>query len=357
MNILIITQRINEKDVNLGFFIEWLKEFAKFYENVFVISQGKGEYVLPNNVHVFSLGKERGISKLKQLANFYKLLLKNLKYADAVFVHMIPMWAVLGWPIFFIFKKKIYLWYMHKHVGFWLWLAEKIVSKIFTASRESCRVNSDKIIITGHSINTKKFSIFNPEKEQVRYGAGKTQNTNQKFIIFSAGRITQIKNQKILIEAMDILVNKKNIKNFELRMAGEPIMENDFKYLTYLKNFVNKKKLENYVKFLGGVPSEKIAEHYQNSDLFINLSGTGSMDKGVLEAMSCNLNIITSNEAFFNILPKENILKELTPEILAEKINLFLNSGRIPKIEFRDYVIKNHNIGENIKKMVEYMKN
>lgn len=348
MNILIITQRVDKNDANLGLFLEWLKEFAKYYENVFVISQKTGEYDLPENVYIFSLGKEKGFSKFRQILNFYKLLFINLPKSGAVFVHMIPMWAVLGWPLFFIFKKKIYLWYTHKQVDFWLWLAEKIVAIIFTASRKSCRINSNKITVIGHSINTQKFLISNFKFLN--------KNQCQKFIIFSAGRISKTKNQKILIDAIDVLVNKKNIKNLELQIAGLPIMENDFKYLENLKKNVREKKLENYIKFLGGVPYEKIAEYYQNADLFINLSGTGSTDRAVLEAMSCGLNIITSNEAFFNILPEENILRELNLEMLAEKISLFLSKGKINNPDFRDYVVKNHNLEENIKKMAGYMK-
>src|SRR3989344_6432079 len=308
MRLLIIAQRADKNDANLGFFHKWIEEFAENAENVFVIAQFAGEYDFQDNVKIFSLGKERGFSKFRQIVNFYKLLFRNLKAADAVFVHMIPMWVVLGCPLFFIFRKKTYLWYVHKQVDFWFRISEKLINKIFTASPESCRIKSEKIIITGHGIDVKKFSIFNFQFSN--------KNQNPKFIIFSAGRISKIKNQKILIEAIDILINQKNIFDFELQIAGLPIMKNDFEYLEYLKNFIKEKKLGNYVKFLGGAPYDEIDKYYQNADLFINLSGTGSVDKAVLEAMSCGVNIITSNEAFFKILPKENILKELNPPAL-----------------------------------------
>lgn len=349
MNLLIITQRVDKNDANLGLFLEWLNKFSKFYENVFVISQKTGEYDLPKNVKVFSLGKEKGFSKFRQFLNFYKLLFMNLPKSGAIFVHMIPMWAVLTYPLSLIYRKKIYLWYTHKQVNFWLRFSEKIVSKIFTASKESCRVNSKKVVVVGHGINIQKF------KSQI--SNLKNENQSLKLVIFSAGRISKTKNQKILIEAADILVNKKNIKNLEIQIAGEPIMKDDFKYLEDLKNFVKEKKVENYVKFIGGVSYGEIDKYYKEAYLFINLSNTGSVDRAVLEAMSCDLNIITSNEAFFSILPEENILRKLNSEALAEKINLFLRKEKTNHPEFREYVAKNHNLEENIKKMAKFMKN
>ena len=161
MSLLIITQKVDKNDGDLGFFHDWILEFAKQNDKVVVITQFVGVNNLPENVQIFSLGKEKGYSKIRQLFNFYKLLFRNSSKVDAVFAHMIPMWVVLGWPVFKLYRKKIYLWYVHKSVGIWLKIADKMVSKIFTASKESFRMSSEKVIIIGHGIDLNKFSIFN----------------------------------------------------------------------------------------------------------------------------------------------------------------------------------------------------
>ena len=336
MKLLIITQKIDENDDILGFFHRWVEEFAKHTEKVVVIAQFVGEYHLPQNVRIFSLGKEKGYSKIQQLFNFYKLLFKILPKTDAVFVHMIPMWVVLGWPIFRIYRKKIYLWYVHKSVDLVLRLAEKMVEKIFTASAESCRLKSRKVIVTGHGIDIEKLKVKS-EKLKV----------DEKFKIISAGRIAGVKNYEVLIEAGEILKNK-NFK-FEIRLAGQPMLEKDKVYFEELKKLVKEKNLEDKIIFVGAIPNKDIAEFYKEGNLFVNLSDTGSLDKAVLEAMASGLLVLTSNEAFKNILP-EKYFTDKNPQEIAEKIIFLSKSETDPAL--RDCVVKNHGLSNLINRII-----
>ena len=69
-NLLIITQRVDDGDDLLGFFVDWLREFSKKFDKVFVITLTKSHYDLPSNIHVYSLGKERNNSKIARVFNF-----------------------------------------------------------------------------------------------------------------------------------------------------------------------------------------------------------------------------------------------------------------------------------------------
>jgi len=98
MKLLIITQVIDKNHPVLGFFHRWVEEFAKHAEHIHVIALQTGEYHLPENVTVHSLGKERGEGKLRQFFSFWSLLFSLRKKYDAVFVHMNPEYIVLhGW--------------------------------------------------------------------------------------------------------------------------------------------------------------------------------------------------------------------------------------------------------------------
>ena len=128
--LLIITQKVDKNDSVLGFFHGWILEFAKNYEELIVICLEKGEYDLPDNVKVLSLGKEDNVSKFVYLIRFYKYILQNRKNYDNVFVHMNVEYVILGGLVWKILRKKIGLWYMHKSVTLKLRLAEKLVDII-----------------------------------------------------------------------------------------------------------------------------------------------------------------------------------------------------------------------------------
>src|ERR1700733_6884068 len=115
MKLLILTQKIDKDDGVLGFFHGWVKEFSSHFDQVTVICLGKGEYSLPPNVQVFSLGKEKesGGSKLFYIFNFYKYIWQERNNYDAVFVHMNQEYVLLGGLFWKLLGKKVFLWRNH----------------------------------------------------------------------------------------------------------------------------------------------------------------------------------------------------------------------------------------------------
>jgi len=338
MKLLIITQKVDMNDDNLGFFHNWLEKLAE-KADIFVIANYVGKYDLPSNAKVFSLGKERGVGRLVKIFKYQWLLFKFLPKSDGVFFHMCPEYVLGANLLPKIFRKKTLLWYTHKSVNWKLKLAEKLTDKIFTASKESFRLPSKKLEITGHGIDLEKFK----PAETKKYGS--------KFKIISVGRISPVKNYEIMINAAEIL--KSRNFNFEIKIAGAPILENDKKYLEKLKNLIKEKKLDDIVEFVGPIPNKYIAEFYQSGDLFINLSDTGSLDKAVLEAMACGLQILTSNESFRDILPEENFTKN-EPKIITEKIENLTKSPNLIKDKFINYVSANHGLNNLAKRIVSF---
>ena len=338
MKLLIITQKVDMNDDNLGSFHGWLKKLAE-KADIFVIGNYVGKYDLPENIKVFSLGKEKRVGRLVKIFKYQWFLLKLLPRVDGVFFHMCPEYVLGAHLLPKIFRKKTLLWYTHKSFNWKLKLAEKLTDKIFTASKESFRLPSKKVEVTGHGIDLDKFK----PAETKKYGS--------KFKIISVGRISPVKNYEIMINAAEIL--KSRNFNFEIKIAGAPILENDKKYLEKLKNLIKEKKLDDIVEFVGPIPNKYIAEFYQSGDLFINLSDTGSLDKAVLEAMACGLQILTSNESFRDILPEENFTKN-EPKIITEKIENLTKSPNLIKDKFINYVSANHGLNNLAKRIVSF---
>jgi len=344
MKLLIITQRVEINDDVLGFFHGWLLEFAKHCEKLTVICLEKGEFSLPDNVEVLSLGKEGGESRLKYVWRFYKYIFQKRGDYDKVFVHMNTEYAVLGGLFWRLGGKEASLWYVHKAVSYKLRLGEKFMKNIFTAGKDSCRINSRKIKIVGHGIDVKKFTA--------------RPDTAKIYDLIYVGRISQIKNQKLLIRAVDILVSARKLTGLKVGLIGRTITEKDQVYLNELKLLVEESGLCDNISFVGAVPNMETVKYYNQAKISVNLCPTGGVDKAVLESMACEIPVIAFNKAFREIFGERSdllLLDQPDEEELAGKILRLLNLPAAEKISLgqalRKIIVEKYSL-ENLIKVI-----
>lgn len=349
MKLLILTQKIDINDDILGFFHRWVEEFAKHCEKVIVICLQKGEYRLPENVKVLSLGKEQGRSKIKYIFNFYKYIWQERKNYDAIFAHMNSEYVVLGGLLWKLLKKKILLWNNHLIGNLATRLAVKIADKSFYTSPFSfnARKSGKKGKQMPAGIDIEKFKSQNSNLPDGKVGF-KTQNR-----ILSLGRISPVKGLKILIEAVKLL-DKEKI-DFVLNIAGEP-GEKDREYFEKIRILSKELESKGKIKFLGKISNYKTPEIYNQNEIFINLTNLGSLDKTILEAMSCEILVLVSNKSFEGILPEEIIFEENNAEDLKKKLIALLKKDEKEKEKLkkklRDYAVKNHSLSSLIQKIL-----
>lgn len=338
--LLIITQKVDEDDDLLGFFVDWIREFSKHFDKIFVLALAKGKYSLPENVFIYSLGKEIGRSKLFQLAKFYKLLLELVPQSDGIFAHMSPVFAVAGWPIAFIKKKKIILWYLHRSLTLKLKIANLLSYKVVTAAKESLTLKSNKIIEVGHGINIDKFKT---EREW----------SGSKFRILSVGRISRIKDYETLLRAAKKL--KDHGADFTVKIVGQPIMNPDFSYLESLKILKNNLNLGNSVEFIGFIPHSEIVRYYKETDFVVGLTPQGGIDKTILEGMASGALVLTSNRAcekYFGHYANKLIFKHSDPASLAEKIISLYRLAKYDKKNISEFVVKSVSEHHDLKNLI-----
>lgn len=354
MKLLILTQKVDKYDDILGFFHSWVDEFAKHCEKVTVIALGVGEYDLPQNVKIFSLGKEKNFRdevrprggakrrersfleekiffKLIYIFNFYKYIWQERKNYDSVFVHMNPEYIVLGGLIWRLLGKKIGLWYMHKSVDFKLRIAEKLTHFIFSGTSESFRLKTKKLHITGHGIDIDR---FRPVDEKIK---------NDFFQIISVGRISPIKNQDVLIKAIKILKDNHPEFKFKVDLIGGADSFTQREYKLFLETLIQTNYLENEINFISSLPNREMNKIYVEADLSVNLCPTGGADKAVLESMACELPVLVFNKTFADFLPENLMLNELEPKLLAGKI-YWLSQLENRNFNLRGVVERNHNL-------------
>jgi glycosyltransferase involved in cell wall biosynthesis len=323
MKLLITTQTVDKNDPVLGFFTRWIEEFATQCESVEVICLNEGAHDLPSNVHVHSLGKEKATKEGKELPRgtyafrFFKLILQLRNKHDAVFVHMNPEYVILGSGFWHLYGKRVGLWYLHKSVDVKLRMAEFFTDVIFTASKESFRLKSKKVKIVGHGIS------LDPSETIASKKTSQTGESVYRFV--SIGRISPAKKVDVLLEALGFLQAQGVVFTFDaIGTAGRP---EDKKYEIGLIDGVAHSALKGSVHFLGPKTHAEVAAVLPSYDLFLHAStGTGSVDKAVLEALLSGVPVVSSSPAFRELLePFGLFAEENTGEAIAAVATTFLN--------------------------------
>lgn len=382
MRLLIITQKIDREDPVLGFFHEWIAEFARNCESVIAIGLSVGTHDLPKNVRVFSLGKEHSSTvyglrstssseervknsdfaqrssddeergpftnlflRLRYVTNFYRLILRERNNYDAVFVHMNPEYVILGGILWRIMGKRVGLWYTHKNVGLRLRLAAHGADVIFTASSESFRLNTTKLNIVGHGIDVARF-------EKVAH------KPDARLRVLSVGRLSETKGYATLVDAVGVI--KKSGASLKATVVGGPLTEADKAYEVFLKKEIARRGLSAEIELVGAVPNLVVPAYLARADLFVNMSKTGSLDKAVLEAMAAGVPVLTSNEGLRSTLvgiESTCTFKEGDTKEFAERMKAIMHMSEEERSalgqKLRSIVVKMHNIITLIPKMLD----
>ena len=346
--LLIITQKVDKNDPVLGFFHRWIEEFAKRVERVGVICLWEGEHGFAihdqqpttndqklKNVFVYSLGKEKGCSKLRQLVRFWKFCWKLAPRVDTVFVHMNAVYVPLGWLFWKLHHKKIFLWRNHPRGGLLTRIAYVLADKIFYTSPHAHASRYARSQQMPAGIDTE---FFHRDPRVAR----------KPNSILCLGRISPIKHIEVLIEAA-YLLHKKNIP-FTVSIVGSPANPEDHVYAERLRKQARELVAQGVVRFSPGVTQQEALRLYNSHEIFMNTTPVGSYDKTVLEAMACEMLVATSNASFEDILPKECLSAEENAQNLAEKIGLLLcktpdEKKRLTE-ECRRRVVERHSLAE-----------
>lgn len=339
MKLLFITQKMDKNDDLLGVYHEWVKKIAAKCESVKVVCLFKGENNLPANVEVFSLGKEKKESNIRYLVNFYKYIWRLRKQYDTVFVHMNPEYAILGGPFWKIWSKKIFFWYNHKKGGWKTKIAFFWPKKIFYTSKQSFSSSYSRAEVMPAGISLDRFKS--------QEGIKKIKNS-----ILSLGRISPVKKLEILVNALEVLDKKSD--NFYCGLYGDA-PEKDEKYYLKLKKSAEDLERRGKIVFHKGVPNHKAPEVFNQYEIFVNLTPSGSFDKTIVEAAACGCLPIVCNKSFTGIFEDIFLFEENNVDNLAEKIKSVINLPDKEKEKYREKMIEfsqTHSLDRLVEKLV-----
>ncbi|MFA5841387.1 MAG: glycosyltransferase family 4 protein [Candidatus Paceibacterota bacterium] len=341
IRLLIITQKVDRNDPILGFFHRWIEEFSKSCEKITVICLGEGEYSLPGNIKVLSLGKEGGVSGFVYLFRFYKYIFEERKNYDVVFVHMNQEYVLLGGLPWQFMGKKIMMWRNHPGGGFLTDMAVFLSNKVFCTSNQSYTARFKKTQIMPVGIDT---SFFTDKKgERIK---------NSLLIL---GRIAPVKKQELIIDALKILREKGT--SFTAHFIGDALPK-DSDYYDMLQKKASEASMSESVSFKKSVSNMETPDIYNKFEIFINATPSGSLDKTIFEAMACGALPMTSNKSLIGVIDQRSIFEEDNANDLAEKIKeLFIlndEEKNIYRIKNRDFVVDDHSLKSLVEKVVLY---
>lgn len=292
MKLLVVTQAADLDHPILGFFHRWLEEFIAQGTQLTVIAQQAGRTTV--DAHILSLNKEKGAGKPAQILRFWRLIIAERAQYDAVLVHMTPIWVVLGWPVWSLLGKKVFLWYEVRRGGRLLTLAERLCARIFSATPEGMPWVSSKQEVVGHGIDTQQFA---------------PAGARDPKLVATVGRVTPIKHLPQVVEAFAALPS-----DMRLRIAGDAFTDADKRekeaVLTTAETLGVCSRIE-----LGFLSHRELPALLSRTTLFLHAS-RGGLDKALLEAMACGCLVVTTSEAAVALLPEAC---RAAPETLGAK--------------------------------------
>ena len=276
-----MTQAYRRDSTILGVTRDWVHALAGHCDGVDVIALDGGRETEAAGVRVFDLGKARGASRPTQLARAYRALALTLGHATAVFVHMVPRYALLAAPLARPMCRPMALWYAQGGVNLALRVASRLVDHVLTPTRDSFPLRGatveSKVRVTGHGVDTQRYAP----------SVGGLPQTGR---MLAAGRMSAAKRYETLVEATALLKRP----DWHLRIASGAGYAADDRYRRAIVAQVDRLGLRQRIELLGAVPYDAMPSEYGAAWLLAHTSATGSLDKVVLEAMACGTPVVST---------------------------------------------------------------
>lgn len=357
---------MDRDDPALGFFVSWVREFSKHFEQITVICLSAGAYDVPEHVRVFSLGKENSIQHPvsgivhKRRIPFFRFFtrarysMRFLQYIwrmrheyDAVLVHMNAEYALLGGLFWLVYNKQCALWYNH---AFKFWKARAaipLMRRIFFTSDQSAMAGNPKARRMPVGIDTDLFRKrdFGPVRPRS---------------ILSLGRISAVKRIHAMLDGL-----------IALRVAGVAFSAHIYgktphEEAAYGRAVVAQSQPLTDAGVLvwhEGVPHTEAPRLFNTHTLFVNHCQAGSFDKTILEAMASESLVLISNPVLQGVLPPECFFAEDDIGDFAAKAAYMLEHSEALQEKFgaklREYVVREHTLealARELRKEFDYVR-
>jgi len=345
MRLLIVNFEMDAESGVLAWQASIVRELAARCEFVVVVTGRLGRFTCPNNTHIHVVTKwVWGMPRRfggRWLVNLDVINLIRQYKIDACFIHMAMEWAYILAPALKLYQIPVLVWYAHGTVSSRLRLAHAFADRIVTSTPEGFRLPSNKVHVIGQGVDTALFQIpqFSDDRNDLLY----------------VGRVSQRKRIDLLVEVMSEIKRIQPNLLLRLRIIGPVLTPEDQAYQHGIQVLIETNELNGSIELAGFVPQHEIAAYYRNAFLHLNVSKTGSMDKTVLEGLSCGCPVLTSNEAFVDMFKDhpDFLLQSDKPKDIAERVlDLYRSRHSFDPGRLRNLIVGHHDIGSYANKVM-----
>jgi len=351
MKVLAIVQCINPDDANTSFIVGWLKRLAREVDELHVLSLEAHPISKPDNMFVYSLGKENGrpwLGKTMYSLRWLKQMTKILRSAkpDIVFTHMTPTYSALAWPFAKAAGIPIVTWFSYPGMksNLFLRLGHAASDRIVSISEETYPLTQEKTVALGHSID---MNVFRPPVDETRTGG-----------LLCVGRIYPPKNHWVMIDALSQL-KRKGIP-LKCHIVGGMAQKGG--YREKLIGWIRKFDVVEEITFGIAISNENLPATYGNHRIHVNCRHV--LDKTGLEAMACGTLAVAPrdkfSEDFYGPLTDLFTFERDSPESLAATLERLLalppTEAKRLGLELRQIVEDRFSLDRLMKKLIAVFK-
>lgn len=344
--LLLFNLRTDADDHILGFTTRWIQALAPYYGAIDVLTTHAGRIDVPENVRVFSVGREDNAGRFTRILRFYGILARLLAshHYDACFAHMQPLFAAMAAPLLTLRGIRVTTWYTHRQMNQQVTWAERLSFRIVSAVPSSFPIETRKLRALGHGIDTEFFAPDPATPTQPR--------------ILYVARLTEIKRQHWLLQAAKDLP-------CEIVLVGDIPDGYDDQYKQRLLRLATDPSLLDQVIFAGAQTPEQVRDWYHSATAAVNLSPPGLFDKAALEGMAAGLPVVVCNEAFTDLTGEYAPLLQIAgaeddnivalQEALAHLLEMPADERTSIGAALRQRVIARHSLDKLVVKLISVM--
>jgi glycosyltransferase involved in cell wall biosynthesis len=334
MNLLLLNLRVDQDDTALGFTWDWIDELAKHFDHITVVTMSRGVVPGRDNVDVLSAGQEKGWSRPRRVAEFYRQLLRalRLRRQDVCFAHMNALFLVLAGPILKLRGIPSILWYAHNHRSRLLRVAAAFADLVIASTKTAFPLETPKLRVIGQGIDTQRFRP--PE----------TRAGNGPLRLVTVGRLAPVKNIDLMMRAAKFLATARPALDFRFDIVGEPVTSRDREYVAECKALAASLGIAHHVRWCDSVPFKSVNQVYREGGIFLSANDNG-LDKAILEAMASGMPVIAMHPALAEGLGEFCATDEATFQEKLLKVSDFNEDARQRLgLQLREFIEQEHGL-------------
>ena len=358
MRIVQLLPELNEGGVERGV-VELNREYVKLKIESYVISAGgklEDQINLDGGKHIkFDVCSKNIFTVFSRVVKLKKIL-KEIK-PDIIHVRS----RVPAWLIYFANKnlkiKVVSTVHGFNSVGFYSSIMQKADAVICVSNsikeyiQKHYKTSESKITVIPRGIDLELFNPKNIDNDFIN-NFKKEFNLENRFIVSSVGRVTQLKDYETFIKAISLV--KKELPNIVALIVGG-VRSDKEDYLNSLKNLIKELNLEDNITFTGS--QSKIEQIYALSDVIVSSSKKPeSFGRAVAEAICMNKPVIATNHGGVKdiIIENENgFFFEVGDE--KELANNILKARNL-EFDGYNYISSNFSLGNMVNRTIDVYK-